>query len=92
LIGFEHCPKDSETHKPSVQAGPPEVQSTSHNFPPVPPNPCLHRKIISEFYNATAPSKFEEAGCAVCGSLTLRSELSELSSLDIDLSVLNAAG
>jgi hypothetical protein len=39
-----------------------------------------------------SPSKFEEAGCAVCGSLTLLSDLSELSSFHNYLSVLNAVG
>jgi len=44
-----------------------------HNkFPPDVPDALLRRKIISDFCAATQPSKFEEAGCAVCGSLTLK--------------------
>ena len=75
-----------------VQNYPPIVQSTTHDFPPVPPNPSLHRKIINGFCEATAPSNFEKLGCTVCGSLTLKSDLFELSSFNIDLSVLNATG
>jgi len=64
-----------------------------HNvFPPDIPNASLRKKIINDFCEATKPSKFEEAGCAVCGALTLKTELSNLSSLNIDLSVLNTSG
>ena len=64
-----------------------------HNtFPPDSLDASLHRKIIKDFCNATKPSNFEEAGCAVCGALTLQTELSDLSSLNIDLSVLNTVG
>ena len=75
-----------------VQNYPPTVQSTFHDFPPAPPNSSLRKKIINDFCEATAPSNFAESGCAVCSSLTLKSHLSELSSLNIDLSVLNAPG
>src|SRR6202050_1055252 len=50
-------------------------------FPPTPPDPLLRRKIIDEFCKATSPSKFEEVGCAICGSLTLQSDISEFRSL-----------
>ena len=63
-----------------------------NSFPPAPPDASLRRKIINDFCNAIKPSKFEEAGCAVCGALTLKTELSNLSSLNIDLSVLNTSG
>ena len=70
-----------------------EVDAPGHNtFPPDPPDASLCRKIIKKFSNATEPSKFEEGGCAVCGVLTLKTELSDLSLLDIDLSVLNTRG
>ena len=69
------------------------MNPSGHNiFPPDPPDASLHRKIINDFCNATKPSNFEEAGCAVCGALTLQTELSDLSSLNIDLSVLDTAG
>ena len=67
-------------------------QPENMDFPPTPADPLLRRKIISDFYEATSPSKFAEAGCAVCGSLTPQSDLSELSSFDINLNVLNVAG
>ena len=68
------------------------VDAPGHNsFPPDPPDASLGRKIINDFCDATKPSNFE-AGCAVCGVLTLQTELSDLSSLNIDLSVLNTAG
>jgi hypothetical protein len=40
-------------------------------FPPSPPSKRLMHKIISGFCNDTHPSKFEEAGCAVCGQLVV---------------------
>jgi len=70
-----------------------EIDTSIHNtFPPAPPDASLCRKIINGFCDATNPSKFEEAGCAVCGALTLQTELFDLSSLNIDLSVLNTTG
>ena len=68
------------------------VPSEFNNFPPDVPDASLRRKIIGDFWAATQPSKFEEAGCAVCGALTLRTELFDLSSLNIDLGVLNTVG
>ena len=56
------------------------------------PDVSLCGKIISGFCAATHPSKFEEAGCSVCGALTLQTELLDLSLLNINLSVLNTAG
>ena len=92
MTNIEHCQKYHETHMPLIKNDLAIVQSTTQDFPPTPPDPSLRRKIIHDFCKATSPSMFEEAGCAVCGSLILQSDLSELSSLDIDLSVLNAAG
>jgi hypothetical protein len=40
-------------------------------FPPSPPSNRLMHKIISGFCDDTHPSKFEEAGCAVCGQLVI---------------------
>jgi len=47
-------------------------------FPPSPPSKCLMHKIITGFCNDTHPSKFEEAGCAVCGQLVVISHLVNL--------------
>jgi hypothetical protein len=70
-----------------------EVNASGHiTFPSDPPNASLCRKIINNFCDTTKPSKFEEAGCAVCGALTLQTELSDLTSLDVDLSLLSTSG
>ena len=70
-----------------------EVDASGHiTFPPDPPKASLRRKIINDFCDATKPSKFEEAGCAVCGELNLKTELSDLRSFNIDLCVLSTAG
>jgi hypothetical protein len=70
-----------------------EVVEPEHNiFPPDVPDASLRKKIINDFCDAIDPSKFEEAGCAVCGALTLRTELFDLSSLNINVSVLNTTG
>jgi len=75
---------------------PPEFQKVDvpayETFPPAPPDASLRKNIINGFCDATDPSRFEEAGCAVCGVLTLQTELSDLRSLNIDLSLLNTAG
>ena len=52
-------------------------------FPPRPASDHLIHCIISGFCNDTNPSHFEEAGCAVCGQLTLLSELKALTEVDI---------
>jgi len=76
--------------KPSKMS---EVVEPEHNiFPPDPPDASLRKKIINDFCEATKPSKFEEAGCAVCGALTLQTELFDLGSLNINMSMLNTAG
>jgi len=45
---------------------------------------CVERLSII-FAMLLKPSTFEEAGCAVCGALTLQTKLSDLTSLNIDL-------
>ena len=42
-------------------------------------------KIISGFCNDTHPSKFEEAGCAVCGQLVVLTKLTKLTDLKCSL-------
>ena len=65
-----------------------EVIEPKHNiFPPNIPDATLRKKIINDFCEATNPSKFQEAGCAVCGALTVKTELFDLATLHIDLSV-----
>ena len=50
-------------------------------FPPSPPSQHLMHKIISGFCDDIHPSKFEEAGCAVCGQLVIMSSLTKLSDI-----------
>lgn len=52
----------------------------------------MQHSIISGFCKATSPNHFVEAGCAVCGTLTLCSELQRLADLDLDLSPLIREG
>src|SRR6202453_2196297 len=92
MTNSERCQKYREMQKPLVEKAHPTEQSINQDFPPAPPDTLLRKKIIDEFCKATAPAKFEEAGCAVCGALTLQTELSDLSSDNIDLSVLNTTG
>jgi hypothetical protein len=61
-------------------------------FPPSPPSQKLQHTIISNFCKDTAPNKFTESGCAVCGKLVVINDLFELSGLEIDLSVLCQTG
>jgi len=52
-------------------------------FPPRPASDRLVHRIISGFCKDTSPSHFEEAGCAICGQLTLLSELKSLKDVNI---------
>jgi hypothetical protein len=70
-----------------------KMDALAHNsFPPAPPEASLCKKIINDFCNATKPSTFEEARCAVGGEVTLKTELFDLNLLNIDLTVLNTSG
>src|SRR6266404_2838437 len=44
-------------------------------FPPEPPSDNLSEKIARKFCEAISPPSVEEAGCAVCGQLVLKSKL-----------------
>ena len=61
-------------------------------FPPASLNKNLEYKIISNFCKDTAPDKFQEAGCAVCGKLTLFEDLKLLSNLSLNLNILQQSG
>jgi hypothetical protein len=54
-------------------------------FPPAPPSDKLVHKIITGFCKDTHPSQFQEAGCAVCGQLTLLTHLSKLDEITYSL-------
>jgi len=61
-------------------------------FPPSQLTKSLQNQIISEFCQDTSPSAFQEAGCAVCGRLTLLTELQKLSDLNFNLNILCQSG
>ena len=61
-------------------------------FPPSPPSRRLMHKIISGFCSDTHPSKFEEAGCAVCGQLVVMTNLRKLTSVKCSLDPLVRMG
>src|SRR6266700_3149648 len=52
----------------------------------------LQYKILSNFCNDTSFKNFEESGCAVCGKLTLLTDLQNLSELELNLDVLIQQG
>ena len=62
------------------------------NFPPKPLSSLLQHKIASNFCKDTSPQAFEESGCAVCGKLTLLTELQKLSELKLNLDILDQQG
>ena len=61
-------------------------------FPPSPPSKRLMHKIISGFCDDTHPSKFKEAGCAVCGQLVVMTKLVNLSDVKVSLEPLLRVG
>jgi hypothetical protein len=66
--------------------------AAKNQFPPKPLSKELTHTIITGFCKATAPSKFVESGCAVCGRLTLLSDLVQMEDLKCDLSILQRDG
>jgi hypothetical protein len=61
-------------------------------FPPSPPSKRLMHKIISSFCNDIHSSKFEEAGCAVCGQLVVMTKLIKLTHIKCSLDPLVCIG
>ena len=61
---------------------------TDVEFPPKPADFKRLHGITKRFCEQIAPSNFIEAGCAVCGQLTLLSELTPLSEINIHLDIL----
>src|SRR6202522_2362706 len=61
-------------------------------FPPSPPSKHLMHKIISGFCSDTHPSKFEEAGCAVCGQLVVMTNLVQMKDVKCSLDPLVRVG
>jgi hypothetical protein len=61
-------------------------------FPPDPLSKKLSHTIITDFCKDTAPEMFVELGCAVCGRLTQRNKLTNLTDAGVDLNILKAVG
>ncbi|KAJ2914801.1 hypothetical protein MD484_g5620, partial [Candolleomyces efflorescens] len=68
---------------------PPPLQ---HHYPPSPLSIRNKASIIAEFTSSILPSRFEEAGCAVCGQLTLLSDLTPLDPAEVNLDPLVEIG
>jgi len=84
MTNTKRCQKYREMQKPLVEKDEPTEKSYKSGFPSHSSRHFITQKIVDGFCKATAPAKFEEAGCAVCGLLTLQMELFKLNSLDID--------
>ncbi|KAF9465628.1 hypothetical protein BDZ94DRAFT_1320192 [Collybia nuda] len=61
-------------------------------FPPLPASESLQQQVIKDFCNEALPNNLEEAGCAVCGELSLKSNMSRLKSIKALLEVLVSPG
>ena len=62
------------------------------DYPPSPPSDELEMCIIRDFCHDTSPTKFKEAGCAVCGLLTPLTMLKPLKTVENQLHVLEVCG
>ncbi|KAF8176662.1 hypothetical protein K438DRAFT_1607258, partial [Mycena galopus ATCC 62051] len=61
-------------------------------FPPNPPTKDHLHRILTGSGSAFLPDRFVEAGCAVCGRLTLKTQLTALTEFKGDLTVLSLPG
>ena len=57
------------------------TQFQENKFPPPPSTMKSSEKIIKNFIDATSPNRVEESGCAVCGALSLKVTLMNLSGI-----------
>ncbi|KAH7906546.1 hypothetical protein BJ138DRAFT_1016019 [Hygrophoropsis aurantiaca] len=62
------------------------------NFPPKPPSIDVIENITRNYCKDLQPSHIQEAGCAVCGELQLIKDLTSLTDIDCDLSILCVEG
>jgi hypothetical protein len=83
-----HVPKPHAKNQMTEDTGAGHV----YPFPPPPLSPDLSRSIITDFCNDSLPSRFEEAGCAVCGELIPIHNLSRLKSVKGMLKILEVPG
>ncbi|KAG6863896.1 hypothetical protein C0993_009951, partial [Termitomyces sp. T159_Od127] len=64
----------------------------SAKFPPAPLNPDLARTVLKEFCKECDPPRVEEAGCAVCGLLTPKTDMRPLKTIKGLLNMLITPG
>jgi hypothetical protein len=67
-------------------------ESMQDMFPPKPLTKDLMHTVATGFCKATAPSKFVESGCAVCGQLTVMSDLIKIKDAECDFNILERNG
>lgn len=100
--GCSDCPAYEMTVRPvqeksvpsaplAVDLEPPSLTEPPH-FPPEPLPFKEETELVREFCHDMRPHCFEEAGCAVCGQLTLKSKLQPLSSCNFSLQPLVEPG
>ncbi|KAF8142541.1 hypothetical protein K438DRAFT_1631655, partial [Mycena galopus ATCC 62051] len=61
-------------------------------FPPAPPSRKLRHQVITGMCDDLDPSAFEEMGCAVCGALTPRVDLTEMDNTAVNWDLLKVPG
>jgi hypothetical protein len=71
-----------------AESNPPKMSC----FPPDPASDDLTSQIMTDWCAATTPQELEEAGCAVCGLLTLKTKLSPLRHVRNMLGILDSPG
>ncbi|KAA1479919.1 hypothetical protein DENSPDRAFT_757329, partial [Dentipellis sp. KUC8613] len=59
-------------------------------FPPSPPSTELVHRIITDYCSSIKSEDIEEAGCAVCGVLTAKKNLHDMTKQSIDLKLLSS--
>jgi hypothetical protein len=69
-----------------------KIDNKSISFPPQPLDDNLGHSIVEEACKRMAFDKIEEAGCAVCGELKLKTSLSPLKNIKNHLHILKAHG
>ena len=67
-------------------------KTKQYPFPPPPPSTELKEVIVRNWCEDSAPDKFMEGGCAVCGQLTPLHRLKKLSEVECDLEILSREG
>ena len=75
------CCTQSKSSFKILKSGKKSQEKTSTNqsiFPPKPPSESLKRQIIRDFCEEVTPENMIEAGCAVCGCLSRKNDMEDL--------------